>query len=55
MCLYNVALTVITDFRLSWWLIIDVNSVLGLSHRVDVSEVSDVLKVQAASIFKVQV
>jgi hypothetical protein len=51
----NVALAVITDFRISWWLITDVNFILGLSHSVDVSEVSNVLKVQAASIFKVEV
>jgi hypothetical protein len=30
----------VTDFRHSWWLIIDVNSVLGSLYRVEVAEVS---------------
>jgi hypothetical protein len=55
MFLYNVTLRVIHDFRLTRWLIIDVNSVLGLYHRVDVSKVFDLLKLQTASVFKVEV
>jgi hypothetical protein len=42
LCLYNVTLMVITDFRLSKWLIIDINVLL---HRVGVSEVYDLLTV----------
>jgi hypothetical protein len=44
----------ITDFRLSQRLIIDVNSVLGLLHRVDVGDITDVSKVHAASIISVE-
>jgi hypothetical protein len=47
--------SVITDYRLSRRLVINVHSVFELSHRVDVSEVADVLKVHAASIFRVEV
>jgi hypothetical protein len=43
-----------TDFRLSRWLT-DVNSVLGMLHRVDVGDVADVSEVHAALIFRVKV
>jgi hypothetical protein len=43
------------DFRLPRWLITDVNSVLGLLHRVLVGDVVDVSEVHAASIFRVKV
>jgi hypothetical protein len=48
-------LKVFTDFGFSRWLIIDVDFVLGLLHRVDVSDAADVSKVHAASIFRVEV
>jgi hypothetical protein len=38
-----------TGFRLSWWLIIDVNSVLGLLQCVVVDDVANVSDVQAVS------
>jgi hypothetical protein len=40
-------------FRRSWWLIIDINSVLVLLHRVEVGDVADVLETHAASIIRV--
>jgi hypothetical protein len=45
----------VTDFRLSLWLLIEVNSVLGLLHRVVVGDVVDVSEVHAGSIFIVEV
>jgi hypothetical protein len=39
----------IADFRITQWLIIDVNSVLGLLHHLVVGDVADVLEVHAAS------
>jgi hypothetical protein len=39
-----------TDFGLSWWLIMDVNSVLGLLHCVVVVIVGDVSEVHTSSI-----
>jgi hypothetical protein len=50
----NSTVNTITDFRLSWWLIIDVNSVLGLLHFVDVGNIAGVSEVRAASIFRVE-
>jgi hydrogenase/urease accessory protein HupE len=47
------ALTAI-EFRLSWWLIIDVNSVLGLLHCVVVGNVANVSEVHTASSFRIQ-
>jgi hypothetical protein len=44
----------ITDFRLSQWLIIDVNSV-WLLHHVYVGNVADISEVYAASIFRIEV
>jgi hypothetical protein len=43
------------NFRLSWWLVIDVNLVLGLLHRVDVGDDAGVSAVYsyAASFFKI--
>jgi hypothetical protein len=46
---------VITDFRLSWQLIGDVNCVLGLLHRVVMGDVAEVSEVRAASIFRIAV
>jgi hypothetical protein len=48
----TVATFVITYFRLSHWLIIDVNS-LRLLHRVVVDNVTGVSEVHVASIFRV--
>jgi hypothetical protein len=45
----------VTDFGLSLWLIIYVNSVLALLHRVVVGDVASVSEVRAASIFRVEV
>jgi hypothetical protein len=42
----------ITDFRLPRWLIIDVNSLLGLLQHAVVGNVADVSEVHALSIFK---
>jgi hypothetical protein len=44
---------VITDSRLSRLLIIDVDSVLELLYGVDVSYISDISEVRAASVFGV--
>jgi hypothetical protein len=41
-----------TDFRLSWKLIIDVNSALGMLLFVDMGSVVDVSEVYADSIFR---
>jgi hypothetical protein len=41
----------LTDFRLSQWLIIDVNSVVGLLHFVVAGNIADILKMHAAPIF----
>jgi hypothetical protein len=41
------------NFRLLLLLIIEVNSILGLLHRVDVGDVSDVSEVHAASTLRV--
>jgi hypothetical protein len=38
----------ITDFRLSWWLIIDVKCILGLLHHGDMGNVANVSEVHAA-------
>jgi hypothetical protein len=40
------------DFRVSWWLIIYVNSVLGLLCRVIVGDIAYVSKVHSVSIFR---
>jgi hypothetical protein len=34
-----------TDFRLSWWLVIDVNFVLGLLHHMVVGDDADVSEI----------
>jgi hypothetical protein len=47
----KIGIEVVNDFRISWWLIIDVNSVLWLLHRVIVASVADVSEVQFFSIF----
>jgi hypothetical protein len=41
----------LNEIMLSWWLIIDANSVLGLLHSVVVGDVVDISQVCAASIF----
>jgi hypothetical protein len=46
---------VITDFSVSLWLIIDVNSVLGLLHLVVVDDVANISELHAASFFRVKV
>jgi hypothetical protein len=43
-----------TDIGLPRWLITDVNSVLGLLHRVVVGDVADVPEGHAASILRVE-
>lgn len=45
------------DHKLSYvtWKFIDISSVLGLLHRLDVSDVADVSEVHASSIFMVEV
>lgn len=44
-----------TDFGLSWWLTIDVNSALGWLHHMAVGSVTDVLEMYATSICGVKV
>jgi hypothetical protein len=44
---------ILTDFRLSRWLIIDANSVLG--RCVNVGDIANVSEVHSASIFRVEV
>jgi hypothetical protein len=46
---------VIADFRLLRWLIVDVNSVLRLLHRVVLGDVADVSDAHAVSTFRVEV
>jgi hypothetical protein len=43
-----------TDFRISWWSILDADSLLGLLHLVDMGDVAGALEVYAASIFMVE-
>jgi hypothetical protein len=45
----------IANFRLSQWLIIHADSVLGLLQHVVVGDVADVSEVHAASTFRVKV
>jgi hypothetical protein len=51
----NSLLEFLTEFRLPWWFILDVGSVLWSMDHVDVSSVADVSGVHAASIFTVKV
>jgi hypothetical protein len=51
----SIQFIIAADFRLSRWLIIDVNYVLGLLHSMIVGDVPDLSEVHAASIFKVEV
>jgi hypothetical protein len=44
---------IITDFKLSPWLIVDVKSILRFLHRVTVGDIVDVSEVQLTSIFNV--
>lgn len=44
----------VIDYRLSRWLIINVDSASGSSHRVDVSNAVDISEVNTASVFKVE-
>jgi hypothetical protein len=46
---------VITDFKLSWQLIVDINWVLGILHCVDMGDVTEVSEVRAVSIFSMEV
>lgn len=46
---------IVTDFRLSWWFIVDVDAARGSYHRVDMDRDADVLEVYAVSIFNVEV
>jgi hypothetical protein len=43
----NIYVHIVTDFRFSCWLIIEVDSVLGLFHDVVVGDVADILEVHA--------
>jgi hypothetical protein len=45
---------VFLDYMLSWWFIVDVDSILGISHCVDEDSVADISNVHAASIFRVE-
>jgi hypothetical protein len=47
-------LELITDFGLSWWLTVDVSSVLGLLCCVGVGNVAEVLEVHTAFTFRVE-
>jgi hypothetical protein len=42
-----------TKFSLSRWLIVVVNSVIGLLHSVDTGRIADVSEVHAVSIFSI--
>jgi hypothetical protein len=42
------------DFRLSLWRITDIKFVTGSLHRINVSDISHVSEVHAASIFTVE-
>lgn len=44
----------VTDFRLSLWLTVDINSVLGWLYRVYVSNIADISEAHAFSIFSVE-
>jgi hypothetical protein len=44
----------VTDFRLSLWLTVDINSVLGWLYRLYVSNIADISEAHAASIFSVE-
>jgi hypothetical protein len=46
---------IIIDFRLSWWLTVDSNFILGLLHCMAVGNVGDVSEIYNASIFRVKV
>jgi uncharacterized paraquat-inducible protein A len=45
----------ITDFWLSQWSIIDINSVLWLLQRVNVGNFADISEAHAAAIFNIEV
>jgi hypothetical protein len=45
---------VFTDFRLSWWVIVDVDSAHGSLHCVDVSSAANIPEVHAASSFRIE-
>jgi hypothetical protein len=45
----------LTDFRLSQWFIVDVDSACGSLHHVDVGSVAKLSEVHAASIFRVRI
>jgi hypothetical protein len=53
LCMSSQQRCVITDFRLSQQTTVDVNSIFGWLHHVNVSD-ADVLEVHAASIFWVK-
>jgi hypothetical protein len=55
MCYDKIKYAIFTDFRLSQWLAVDVNSVLGWLLRVDMSNVASILEVNATCIFRVEV
>jgi hypothetical protein len=50
-CIHATTHVFITDFRFSQLLIIDVNSVLGLLHRLVAGDAVDVSEVHAAFVF----
>jgi hypothetical protein len=46
---------IVTDFRLSQWLTVDVTSLLEWFHLVNLGKVADILEIHATSIFWVRI